>query len=85
VTEIIESRMLEGQLDECPLTLADLGLIRESFTATLRSMLHKRVSYTKAEGTGGGGEDKAKAGAAPRPAGGRTTRFEVIRGGGSAA
>lgn len=84
VTEIVESRMLEGQLDECPLTLADLGAVRESFTATLRSMLHKRVSYTKTEGSGGS-EEKAKPGGTPRPAGGRPTRFEVIRGGGSAA
>jgi len=85
VSEIVESRLLDGQLDECPLTLGELGLVKESFTATLRSMLHKRVSYAKADTPGAGGsEDKSggKSPAHPRPAAGRITRFEVIRGGG---
>jgi putative nucleotidyltransferase with HDIG domain len=85
VSEIVESRVLDGQLDECPLTLGELGLVKESFTNTLRSMLHKRVSYARAEGPPGGATEEkvgAKTPATPRTAGGRTTRFEVIRGGG---
>lgn len=86
VAEIVESRLLEGQLDECPLTLGELGQIKESFTATLRSMLHKRVSYAKEDGSSGA-EDKSgsKAAAGARPNGPRSTRFEVIRGGGGRA
>lgn len=88
VSAIVESRVLDGQLDECPLTLGELGQIKESFTTTLRSMLHKRVSYAKAEGTGGS-DDKTgtKIATATRALGGRPTRFEVIRGegGGRAA
>lgn len=87
VSEIAESRVLEGQLDECPLTLGELGLVKESFTNTLRSMLHKRVSYARPAGPGAGDD---KSGSKPAPAGtattrlvaGRPTRFEVIRGGG---
>ena len=36
VAEIVESRILDGQLDECPLTLGEIGQIKESFTTTLR-------------------------------------------------
>jgi hypothetical protein len=47
-------------------------------------MLHKRVSYAKAEGAGGS-DEKSKTGTGTRAAGSRTTRFEVIKGGGRAA
>ena len=88
VAEIVESRILDGQLDECPLTLGEFGQIKESFTTTLRSMLHKRVSY--AEALKGRAVTDDKAGTAkppppPRAPGARATRFEVIRGGGGRA
>ena len=31
------------------MTLGDLDEVKKSFITTLRSMLHKRVAYTKAE------------------------------------
>ncbi len=82
VSEVVEGRMLDGQLDDCPLTLKELTQIKESFATTLRSMLHKRVSYARLEG-GTAGSDKtgAKTATATRGPGGRTTRFQVIRGG----
>ena len=34
-----------GQLDECPLTLADLNKVRESFIATQQGIFHPRLRY----------------------------------------
>lgn len=45
VDEIIRSRLRDGQLDECDLTLRDLSLVRDSFTKTLRTSLHRRIPY----------------------------------------
>ena len=42
---IINDRMLDGQLDECPLTLAEINEIKESFIKNLLGMRHHRVSY----------------------------------------
>jgi len=48
VDEIVRGRILDGQLDDCELTLGEVGVIRENFAKTLRSMLHSRVSYRQA-------------------------------------
>jgi putative nucleotidyltransferase with HDIG domain len=45
VAESIESRMVAGQLDECPLTLDDLRDIRQAFVDVLRGLQHPRVTY----------------------------------------
>lgn len=45
VHETIVDKFNDGQLDECPLTLRDLHIIRESFISTLKSRLHFRVEY----------------------------------------
>jgi hypothetical protein len=45
VDDIIEKRLLDGQLKECDLTMRELEEIGESFKHTLRSMMHSRVSY----------------------------------------
>ncbi len=47
IDEIVQSRIRDGQLDECDLTFAELEAIKRSFQATLRSMLHNRISYPK--------------------------------------
>jgi cyclic-di-AMP phosphodiesterase PgpH len=47
VDEIVMKRISEGQLNNCSLTLRELMKIRESFAATLRSMLHSRIDYPK--------------------------------------
>jgi cyclic-di-AMP phosphodiesterase PgpH len=41
----IQSRISAGQLDECPLTLAELQLIQAAFMDVLRGLHHPRVSY----------------------------------------
>lgn len=48
VDEIVQNRMLDGQLDECDLTIAELAKIKASFVKTLLSMMHSRIKYQKA-------------------------------------
>jgi putative nucleotidyltransferase with HDIG domain len=45
VDEVITERAIEGQLDDCDLTLRDLKTIAESFRATLRAVYHPRLEY----------------------------------------
>ena len=47
VDDIVLARIQDGQLDQCPLTLRELGAVRECFAMTLRSMLHSRINYPK--------------------------------------
>lgn len=49
VDDIVRMRVADGQLDDCPLSMRELTKIRDSFSSTLRSMMHSRISYTKAE------------------------------------
>jgi putative nucleotidyltransferase with HDIG domain len=45
IDEIIKSRFIEGELDECDLTLKDLIKIRKSFLKTLIGIHHQRIKY----------------------------------------
>jgi cyclic-di-AMP phosphodiesterase PgpH len=45
VADIVDSRLRDGQLEECNLTLAELRAIKESFVLSLRTMNHKRIAY----------------------------------------
>jgi putative nucleotidyltransferase with HDIG domain len=45
VNSIVEDRFKKGELDECPLTLRDLNLIKESFLRTLTGIFHGRTQY----------------------------------------
>ncbi|MBN2226299.1 MAG: HDIG domain-containing protein [candidate division Zixibacteria bacterium] len=49
VQNIINDRFQSGELEECPLTLADLADIRESFVQILIGVFHHRVEYPKKE------------------------------------
>ncbi|MEI6675538.1 MAG: HDIG domain-containing metalloprotein [Verrucomicrobiota bacterium] len=49
IEELVRSKVNDGQLDECPLTLKELAIVKDSFAATLRSMLHARIDYPKEE------------------------------------
>lgn len=42
---LIDARIAEHQLDECPLTLADIRKVAESFRFSLVNMLHSRIAY----------------------------------------
>ncbi len=51
VEDIVRTKINDGQLDDCPLTLRELALVKDSFSATLRSMLHSRIDYPKEDGS----------------------------------
>jgi len=45
VERAINERLLEGQLDECDLTLRDLDVIKRSYTRQLQGVYHPRIEY----------------------------------------
>ncbi|CAN5815993.1 hypothetical protein BH23CHL8_BH23CHL8_03100 [soil metagenome] len=45
VSRILSERLIDGQFDECDLTLRDLDRIRESFISQLLAMYHRRIAY----------------------------------------
>ena len=45
VHELIMEKMLDGQLDECELTFADLNAIEDSFVRILVTRFHSRIRY----------------------------------------
>jgi len=72
--KMAQTIVLDGQLDECDLTFADLERIEESLLRTLTSMYHHRVDYpgfdfgrSRSNGkTAGAGADRRPAKSAPR-------------------
>lgn len=54
VDDLVRTKINDGQLNDCPLTLRELSLVKDSFAATLRSMLHSRIDYPKDDGTSAG-------------------------------
>ncbi|MDQ6809139.1 MAG: HDIG domain-containing protein [Verrucomicrobiota bacterium] len=49
INDLIGQRIADKQLDESPLTLADLNTIGERFRFTLATMMHTRIAYPKQE------------------------------------
>ena len=47
VDDLVRSKIEDHQLDDCPLTVQELAIIKKSFCSTLRSMLHSRIDYPK--------------------------------------
>ncbi|RYD69013.1 MAG: HDIG domain-containing protein, partial [Verrucomicrobiaceae bacterium] len=45
VDDIMEKRLMDGQLKECDLTMRELEEVAESFKHSLHSMMHARVAY----------------------------------------
>ncbi len=64
IKQLIEKRVLDGELDDSNLTLKDLAAVREAFTPILMGLFHGRISYPKTEQTRG----KTAASAAAEPA-----------------
>ncbi len=54
IDKIVADHIADGQLDEAPLTFAEVTLIKNSFSFTLLNMLHSRVAYP----AGGNAEPK---------------------------
>ena len=57
VRNIIQRKFMEGQLDECNLTLRDLSTIEVAFERILLGIYHQRIDYPKK--AGGGTSEKA--------------------------
>lgn len=88
VHEVIMKRLEDGQFDLCPLTIADLRKIEDSFVRTLTNMYHNRIRYSEADGDesrdvattaatrGDRGEPKARPSKNGRPSGGGKPRKE---------
>lgn len=49
VRKVINDKFIDGQLDECELTLLDLHRIQESFVRNLSAMFHTRMRYPAME------------------------------------
>jgi len=49
VSMFIQERLLESELDECPLTVKDLKLVNESFVNSLTGIFHGRIEYPSHE------------------------------------
>lgn len=45
VSDIFESKLKDEQLDDCPLSLRDLAIVKRSFVASLSTILHARIPY----------------------------------------
>ncbi len=50
VRRILNNKFIDGQLDECELTLKDLEKISEAFQRVLAGIYHRRIEYPKAPG-----------------------------------
>ena len=60
VQRIINNIFVDGQLDECELTLNDLHLIGESFNRILNGIFHSRIEYPDSAERNGNGKDLDK-------------------------
>lgn len=61
VKNIIQRKFMDGQLDECNLTLKDLSIIEDSFIRILLGIYHQRIDYPRKAG-GGASETPPAAG-----------------------
>ena len=60
IGEIFDSRLRDGQLDECNLTLVELNTVKQSFIFSITNMLHGRVAYPKEDNGKGKAVDSTK-------------------------
>ena len=49
VEKIIQDKQDDGQLDESPLTLSEIRLLKEAFASSLASIHHQRIDYPSSE------------------------------------
>jgi len=67
IEHIVRSKLASGQLDEAPITLQQIELIKQEFQRTLTGMYHNRIDYPE---SGGGISASWQAGRAVRPSAG---------------
>ena len=68
IHDVIQKRIMDGQLEECELTLREIKTISASFKSTVMSMLHSRVAYPKGKSSEGRSESKADSSSGRGPA-----------------
>ncbi|SET61341.1 hypothetical protein SAMN05216389_11728 [Oceanobacillus limi] len=49
VSSIVNDRLMDGQLDECPLTLREVKTIHRTICETLKGIFHSRIQYPMKE------------------------------------
>ena len=76
VKKIVNNKFIDGQLDECNLTLTEINKISETFTRILSAMYHSRVKYPEKRNGSGRAGSKGGAGSSSEQGSGRTTRSE---------
>ena len=47
VNNIVADRIMDGQLDDCELSMQEIAVVKANFIFTLTNMLHARVAYPK--------------------------------------
>jgi len=50
VNAIVNTKLDDHQLDECPITLKQISILRDSFVKTLQSRYHSRIDYPTTDG-----------------------------------
>jgi cyclic-di-AMP phosphodiesterase PgpH len=48
VDRLVQGKIADGQLDQSPLTLREIDLIKESLASVLTGMYHHRIDYPTA-------------------------------------
>jgi len=67
IEEIVSAKVDDRQLDESPLTFADLNAIKRSLVSTLTGMFHQRLRYPEQENNDEGAAE-SRQGSTPQPA-----------------
>jgi membrane-associated HD superfamily phosphohydrolase len=72
VKKIVNNKFIDGQLDECSLTLTEINKISETFTRILSAMYHSRVKYPEKRNGSGRAGSKGGASSSLEQGSGRT-------------
>lgn len=49
VSNIVNDRLMDGQLDECPLTIKEVKIVHQTICETLKGIFHSRIQYPTKE------------------------------------
>ncbi|MBT4767057.1 MAG: metal-dependent phosphohydrolase, partial [Phycisphaerae bacterium] len=60
VDELAKKRLLDGQFDQCPLTLAELSKVKEAILARVGAIHHGRIAYPEDESAESGPQTQGK-------------------------
>jgi hypothetical protein len=60
VEKIFLQRLRDGQMDDCPITMAELDAVRQTYVELLRGAFHPRVQYPDRQSAESGGVKQAK-------------------------